>query len=134
MSRILLIEDDQRVQAVVALGLSLAGHEILRADDLAGGREAWETAGVDLVILDLMLPDGDGIDLLAERRRAGDSTPVLLLTARDIHQLGDRAVGASAHLAKPFAYAELLDVVERLASGDGAAPMPDRRGGDPPPN
>jgi DNA-binding response OmpR family regulator len=128
VSRILLIEDDQRVQAVVALGLSLAGHDIVRADDLAGGREAWETAGADLVILDLMLPDGDGIDLLAERRSAGDSTPVLLLTARDIHQLGDPPVGASAHLAKPFAYAELLDVVERLASGDGAATESDRRG------
>jgi two-component system response regulator QseB len=134
VSRILLIEDDQRVQAVVALGLSLGGHEILRADNLAGGREAWETEEVDVVILDLMLPDGDGIDLLAERRSAGDSTPVLLLTARDVHQLGDRAVGASAHLGKPFAYAELLDVVQRLASGDGAAPATDRRGGEPDPD
>lgn len=125
MSRILLIEDDQRVQAVVALGLSLAGHEILRADDIAGGREAWETAGVDVVILDLMLPDGDGTDLLAERRSAGDTTPVLLLTAKDVHQLGERPPGASAHLAKPFAYAELLEVVERLASDGGAAKLTD---------
>jgi len=63
-----------------------------------------------------MLPDGDGLGLLAERRRAGDETPTLLLAAREESELYQRAkeAGATDYLAKPFAYADLLALLDRL--------------------
>lgn len=115
-ARILVVEDDPGVRAVVERGLRLAGHVPTMTVDIAGGREVWATHSFDLVLLDVMLPDGDGLTLLAERRRAGDQTPTLLLTAREeseLHQRAD-AAGATDYLAKPFAYADLLALVDRL--------------------
>ncbi|MGH2383049.1 MAG: response regulator transcription factor [Candidatus Limnocylindria bacterium] len=118
-ARILVVEDDPRVRAVLERGLAMAGHEITLTEDLAGGRAAWAESTFDLVLLDVMLPDGDGIALLAERRDAGDETPTVLLTAREESELHQRAVaaGATDYLAKPFAYADLLARVERLTTG-----------------
>jgi DNA-binding response OmpR family regulator len=116
-SRILVVEDDPRIRSILDRGLRLAGHVPTLADDLAGGRQAWTSNGFDLVLLDVMLPDGDGLDLLAERRAAGDETPTLLLTAREESELHQRAAtsGASDYLVKPFAYEELLAAIQRLS-------------------
>jgi len=116
-SRILVVEDDPRIRSMLDRGLRLAGHVPTLTDDLAGGREAWTAEGFDLVLLDVMLPDGDGLKLLAERRAAGDETPTLLLSAREESELHQRAVaaGASDYLVKPFAYGELLASIERLS-------------------
>jgi len=67
-----------------------------------------------------MLPDGNGIELLAARRAAGDATPTVLLSAREEAALRDRATaaGATAYLTKPFAYADLLACVEELTARD----------------
>ncbi|MEO7296764.1 MAG: response regulator transcription factor [Candidatus Limnocylindria bacterium] len=118
-ARILVVEDDPRVRAVLERGLALAGHETTLAEDLASGRTAWAGRRFDLVLLDVMLPDGDGLALLAERRNAGDDTPTILLTAREESEMHQRAVdaGATDYLAKPFAYADLLARVERLTTG-----------------
>ena len=115
-ARILVVEDDPGVRAVVERGLRLAGHIPTMTVDLAGGRAAWAAGSFDLVLLDVMLPDGDGLALLAERRLAGDQTPTLLLTAREESELHQRAAvaGATDYLAKPFAYADLLILVDRL--------------------
>ena len=116
--RLLVVEDDAGIRSMLDRGLRLAGHEVV----LAAGRAAWEPGALDAVILDVMLPDGDGIRLLAERRAAGDTTPTVLLTAREAADLQARATaaGASARLVKPFAYAELLAVLERLRPSTGA--------------
>jgi len=118
--RVLVVEDDRGIRGVLDRGLRLAGHEVVTAEDLAGARTSWASGRFDVVLLDVMLPDGDGIDLLAERRAAGDDTPTVLLTAREEADLHDRAeaAGATAHLAKPFQYADLLACLERVA-GDG---------------
>lgn len=117
-ARILVVEDDPRVRALLERGLTLAGHETTLTEDLATGRAAWIGDGFDLVLLDVMLPDGDGLALLAERRQAGDDTPTILLTAREESELHQRAAdaGATDYLAKPFAYADLLARVERLTA------------------
>lgn len=117
--RILVVEDDPGIRRVLDRGLRLAGHEAVMAVDLASGRTAWAAGGYDVVLLDVMLPDGDGMTLLADRRAAGDSTPTVLLTAREERDLHDRAAasGATAHLSKPFRYAELLACLERAAAG-----------------
>jgi two-component system, OmpR family, response regulator QseB len=116
-SRILVVEDDPRIRSMLDRGLRLAGHVPRLTEDLAGGREAWTAGDFDLVLLDVMLPDGNGLELLAERRAAGDETPTLLLTAREESELHQRAVaaGSSDYLVKPFAYEELLASIERLS-------------------
>jgi two-component system response regulator QseB len=115
-ARILVIEDDAAIRTMLERGLRLVGHEPTLAENLAAGRRLWGET-FDVVLLDVMLPDGNGLELLAERRAAGDATPTVLLTAREETQLRERAaqVGATAFLSKPFAYRELLECVGRLA-------------------
>lgn len=114
--RILVVEDDGGIRRVIERGLRLAGHVPTLADDLASGRDRWAVGAYDLVLLDVMLPDGDGLELLAELRAAGDATPVVLLSAREAADLRDRATGAGAtdYLKKPFAYDDLLACVSRF--------------------
>jgi DNA-binding response OmpR family regulator len=116
-ARVLIIEDDPRVLRIIDRGLRLAGHRPTMAHDLASGRRLWMPQAYDLVLLDVMLPDGDGLQLLSERRTAGDGTPTLLLTAREESELQARAVaaGATDYLAKPFAYADLLERIDELS-------------------
>jgi len=107
--RILLIEDDPLVGEGVQLGLKLQGMTVDWVDrgDLA--RQALHRAEHDAVILDLGLPDGDGLELLAGFRRGGGQLPVLILTARDA--VDDRVTGLDAgaddYLVKPFDLQEL---------------------------
>ena len=116
--RLLVVEDDAGVRRVIERGFGLAGHDVTFAADLETGRKLW-TDGFDLVLLDVMLPDGNGMELLGERRAAGDRTPVVLLSAREEAELRDRATaaGATQYLKKPFAYGDLLACVRRLTGG-----------------
>lgn len=108
--RLLLIEDNGRLATLTAAGLTAAGFSV----DVAGGVEeaaaAFAAVSYDVAVLDLGLPDGDGMDLLNDLRRRGDATPVLILTARD--GVGDRVNGlnrgADDYLVKPFATEELV--------------------------
>jgi DNA-binding response OmpR family regulator len=122
--RVLIVEDDRGIRRVIERGLSLAGHVTVFGEDLAAGRSLWTDDRYDLVLLDVMLPDGNGIELLAERRAAGDPTPVVLLSAREEAELRVRgsAAGATGYLKKPFAYADLLDCVERLGASASGEP------------
>ena len=118
--RILLVEDDDILRDGIVVGLGLEGFEVDAVSCLADARAAiGDHAGV---VLDIGLPDGSGLDLLAEWRRAGVETPVLLLTARDM--VTDRVEGldrgADDYLGKPFDLTELsarLRAIMRRASG-----------------
>lgn len=114
--RILVVEDDAKIAKILSRGLSLKELEVTVAEDGLSGREAWEGGAFDLVLLDLMLPGIDGISLCAERRAAGDTTPVILLTARGEEDARERgmAAGATDYVTKPFAYADLLARVQSL--------------------
>ena len=122
--RVLLVEDDPRVARLVERGLAEAGYDVDLARD---GAEALARAGVgghDLVVLDVMLPGLDGLEVCRDMRRQGVRTPILMLTARDT--VADRVVGLDAgaddYLVKPFALEELLARVRALGrrAGDGA--------------
>jgi len=117
--RLLVIEDDEPIAKLLERGLRLAGYDVVVEMDGAGGRARWLEGGYATIILDVMLPGANGLDLCAERRAAGDETPVLLLTARDEDAVRREAsqVGASATMAKPFVYRELLDRVADLVAG-----------------
>ena len=107
--RLILIEDNDRLAESISHGLEGEGFVVDHFGTLATARCALDLAHYDLVLLDLGMPDGDGLDLMRALRRKGITTPVLVITARDA--LGDRVrgldSGADDYLVKPFATAEL---------------------------
>ncbi len=121
--RILLIEDDRKLAEGLLRALAQGGHACDHLDRARSVPAALETMDYDLAILDLGLPDGDGLELLAQLRRNGVDTPVLILTARDGVEDRIRGLdsGADDYLAKPFALGELEARVRALARRRGAA-------------
>jgi two-component system OmpR family response regulator len=121
--RILLVEDDPVLGMAVRDQIVADGHSVDWMRRLADAGGAIRAAVYDLVLLDLMLPDGRGLDFLRARRSAGDVTPVMILTARD--QISDRIAGLNAgaddYLVKPFDLFELsarINAVGRRYSGN----------------
>lgn len=121
--RILLVEDDPVLGMAVRDQIVADGHSVDWMKRLDEAAEAIHVAVYDLVLLDLMLPDGRGLDFLKARRAAGDVTPVIILTARD--QISDRIAGLNAgaddYLVKPFDLFELsarIRAVGRRYSGN----------------
>ncbi len=116
MERVLVIEDDAKIARILQRGLSIKGIDVTVAEDGISGRELWTAGDFDLILLDVMLPGIDGISLCTERRTAGDTTPVILLTARGEESARDRgmAAGATEYITKPFAYADLIARVQDL--------------------
>ncbi len=108
--KILVIDDDPAVSSSLERALRLEGYEVQTAANGGGGLEALALAPPDAVVLDLGLPDIDGLEVCKRMRSAGNDTPVLMLTARDA--VNDRVqgldAGADDYLVKPFALAELL--------------------------
>ncbi len=114
--RLLVIEDDSLIARSVERALSPLGNTVEVFTTHAEAHAALSHDRFDLVLLDLGLPDGDGLNLLAALRNRGDTTPVLILTARD--GIDDRVsgldLGADDYLAKPFSLAELEARVRAL--------------------
>ncbi len=119
-ARILVVEDDPPIASVLERGLALAGYAVEVAEDGPSGLARWMGGDWSAVVLDVMLPGMDGVDVCGARRAEGDRTPVLMLTARDDEVLREaaRAAGADAFLTKPFAYADLRLSATTLAPGD----------------
>ena len=111
--RFLLVEDDAVLRDVTQRSLSQAGHRIDTAANAADARHLWRVQPVDAVLLDLNLPDGNGLAVLREARARGDRTPVLVLTARNRteERIAGLDAGADDYLGKPF---ELAEVEARL--------------------
>ncbi|NBZ86993.1 response regulator transcription factor [Stagnihabitans tardus] len=124
--RILLIEDDSVLGAAVRDQIAADGHSVdwVTRLDLAGA--AIRTTGFDLVLLDLMLPDGRGLPFLRSLRGRGDVTPVIILTALD--QVSDRIEGLNAgaddYLVKPFDLTELSARIGSVARRYAGNPNP----------
>jgi heavy metal response regulator len=108
--RILIVEDEPSIAHFVRQGLSEAGYAVDVAWDGEQGLDYALAASYDVLVLDIMLPKMDGLQLLRELRRRGHTTPTLMLTARD--RVDDRVqgldAGADDYLVKPFAFPELL--------------------------
>ena len=127
--RLLMIDDDARLASMVSDYLGRAGFDVETAGSLAAGRENLASTTYEALILDLMLPDGDGLDLCRELRGASRTRqlPLLMLTARgdSMDRIVGLELGADDYLPKPFEPRELLARVKALlrraspqASGD----------------
>src|SRR5262245_58124865 len=126
MARVLIVDDEPAVRAALDRALRLDGYDIELAAD---GRQALDRLAelhLDAVVLDVMMPGLDGLEVCRRLRDAGDRTPVLMLTARDA--VDDRVAGLDAgaddYLVKPFALKELkarLRALLRRADGAGGA-------------
>jgi two-component system, OmpR family, copper resistance phosphate regulon response regulator CusR len=114
--RILIIEDEKKTAAFLAKGLREAGFGVDIASDGETGLNAARDRKFDLLIVDVMLPEKDGWDVVAELRAAGFRPPILFLTARD--SVRDRVkgleLGGDDYVVKPFAFSELLARVRSL--------------------
>jgi two-component system response regulator MprA len=123
--KILVVDDDPAVSGSLERALRLEGYEVETAADGGSALQALAIASPDAVVLDLQLPDIDGLEVCRRLRSAGDDTPVLMLTARDA--VNDRVqgldAGADDYLVKPFALAELLArlraLLRRRSEGEG---------------
>ena len=127
--RLLLIDDDARLTGMVGDYLGRNGFEIETAGSLAEGREKLKGASFDVLLLDLMLPDGDGLDLTRELRSAPRTRrlPLLMLTARGepMDRIVGLEIGADDYLPKPFEPRELLARVKALLRRTAPAPQAD---------
>jgi two-component system OmpR family response regulator len=109
-ARLLVVDDEATILELLSGSLRLAGFEVMTASSGAEAVRAAASGRPDLVLLDVMMPDGDGFEALSRIRSAGGEVPVIFLTARD--EVPDRvtgfAVGADDYVTKPFSLDELL--------------------------
>ncbi|WLG48241.1 response regulator transcription factor [Pseudomonas sp. FP1742] len=127
--RVLLVEDAPGLGEAVREQIADDGHAVDWVQRLEHARSSVRTTPYDLILLDLMLPDGRGLDFLRQQRCAGDATPVIILTAQD--QISDRIAGLNAgaddYLVKPFDLFELSARVAAVARRYSGNPNPQIR-------
>lgn len=109
MKQIFLLEDDETLGRGIAMALTGSDTSVICRPNLSQAREALAEERFDLLILDVNLPDGSGLDLLRQVRAAGDATPVILLTANDLEldEVTGLEAGADDYITKPFSLAVL---------------------------
>lgn len=114
--KIQIIEDDRALGDGIALALAKPEYEFTRQTTLADAKDAFSAGGISLVILDLNLPDGNGLDFLCFLREKPSDVPVLILTANDeeIDEVTGLSLGADDYVTKPFSLAVLRARVEAL--------------------
>lgn len=107
--KILLVEDEEKIARFIELELTHEGYEVIKAMDGRAGLSLAESGGADLVLLDIMLPELNGLEVLRRLRKTSD-IPVIMLTARDdvMDKVSGLDMGADDYITKPFSIEELL--------------------------
>lgn len=114
--RVLIVEDEKDLAAIIKQGLEEEGYVVDVAHDGEEGLYMAESYPIDVMVLDVMLPQMDGLTVLSSLRKKGVQTPVILLTARDalIDKIKGLDTGADDYLTKPFVFEELLARIRSL--------------------
>ena len=107
--KILIVEDDHDINNLLAMNLRASGYQIESSEDGMQGLNMAQTGSYDLIILDLMLPEIDGLEICRRLRGEGKTTPIIILTAKDdeIDRVLGLEMGADDYLTKPFSIREL---------------------------
>jgi two-component system OmpR family response regulator len=115
-AHILVVDDEPNIRDLLAIALRHVGHEVTTADTCIAATNDVRRRSPDLVVLDVMLPDGDGIELCSRMRRDGLRSPVLFLTAKDATEEKVRGltIGGDDYVTKPFSLEELVARVGAL--------------------
>ncbi len=123
MANICLVEDEQKVAAFICKGLQENGYKVKIAKDGATAKALLQASDFDVLILDVMLPDINGIELCRQIRSKGVKTPIMMLTALDQIQnkVSGLKAGADDYLVKPFHFSELLARIEALLRRQNSA-------------
>jgi DNA-binding response OmpR family regulator len=116
MRKVLIVEDDQAMAVALRDGFTYEGYSVQVARDGAAGLRLATERGLDLVILDVMLPRLSGLDVCRQLRGAGNNTPIIMLTARgqEIDKVLGLKTGADDYVTKPFSFLELMARVEAV--------------------
>ena len=116
MGRVLIVEDDHAMSIALRDGLQFEGHTVLVATDGRMGLQMAEANSPDLVILDVMLPTMSGLDVCKQLRSAGNSVPIIMLTARgqEVDKVVGLKIGADDYVTKPFSFMELSARMEAI--------------------
>ena len=130
MQTILLIEDEQKIARFIELELTHEGYAVIKAEDGRAGLELAEKGGWDLMLLDIMLPGLNGLEVLRRLRRTCD-LPVIMLTARDavMDKVTGLDTGADDYITKPFSIEELLARIRTALRKKQATALPRLRVG-----
>lgn len=124
-TQVLVVEDDSSLRLALTDNLEDEGYSVVAAATLSAARAAVTKQSFDVIVLDLMLPDGDGYSLCRELRKAGNMARVLMLTARTLEDdlVKGFEAGADDYLAKPYRLRELLARVAALSRRAAGAPV-----------
>ncbi|MFV2002269.1 MAG: response regulator transcription factor [Paracoccaceae bacterium] len=130
--RFLLIEDNKELGSAVQRRLSLDGHAVDWAQRISETQAYLDDAPYDLILLDIMLPDGDGREFLKKHRQQNRKTPVVVITARS--EVSDRVhlldLGADDYITKPFDFSELMARCRAVLRRHGGSALNEKRFGD----
>ncbi|QQS13370.1 MAG: response regulator transcription factor [Rhodospirillales bacterium] len=124
-ARVLVVDDEPQIQRFLRPGLTAAGYDVVAAGSGAEALRALAVSSIDVVVLDLGLPDMDGKDVIAEARR-WSGVPIIVLSARDREgeKIAALDLGANDYVAKPFAIGELLARIRAALRSRGGAADP----------
>jgi two-component system, OmpR family, response regulator len=122
-ARLLVVEDEEMILELLSGSLRFAGFDVVTAVSGAEALRAVQAARPDLVLLDVMLPDGDGFEVVRRLRSAGPDVPVIFVTARDgVHErVAGLALGADDYVTKPFSLDEVLERIRAVLRRTGRA-------------
>jgi two-component system alkaline phosphatase synthesis response regulator PhoP len=125
MPKVLIVEDDESMSTALRDGFTYEGFEVRMAGDGEAGLRAAQEESPDVIILDVMLPKMNGLDVCRQIRREGNPVPILMLTARgqEIDKVLGLKLGADDYVTKPFGFLELMARVEAVLRR-GTAPRP----------